>query len=149
MPQACGMFFVTKTNGVNQSPRFRYSHSVTNPVRVLSMRVVSYRLRADSCAIWANQALDSRFRMTRLIRKTADRSFNHSLVSAGVRSGWHERGDSKGRRDAHSAIVWYWRGEGLLTSISLNRQAPKDVELEKRTYFPSWIGSTCMTRALV
>lgn len=39
-----------------------YSHSVTNPVRVLSMRVASYRLRADSCAIWANQALDSRFR---------------------------------------------------------------------------------------
>lgn len=39
----------------------RYSRSATNPVRVLSMRVASYRLRADSCAIWANQALDSRF----------------------------------------------------------------------------------------
>ena len=34
-------------------------------------------------------------------------------------------GVSKGRRDAYSAIVWCWRGEGLLTSISPNRQAPK------------------------
>lgn len=25
----------------------------------------------------------------------------------------------------------------------------KDVELEKRTYFPSWIGPICMARALV
>ena len=41
---------------------FRYSHSVTNAVRVLSMRAASYRLSADSCAIWANQPLDSRFR---------------------------------------------------------------------------------------
>ena len=40
----------------------RYSHSVTNSVRVLLMCAASYRLRADSCAIWANQALDSRFR---------------------------------------------------------------------------------------
>ena len=28
-----------------------YSHSVTNPVRVLPIRAASYRLRADSCAI--------------------------------------------------------------------------------------------------
>ena len=138
-----------------------------------------------------------------------------------------EGGDSEGRRDAYSAIVWYWRGEGLLASVSPNRQAPKalrarwpnrpplrnrrlphramprlkrtrcsasyrifrprrarprsrpscrvnrawrrwrqrlragnpashinpspakDVELEKRTYFPSWIGFACMTRALL
>ena len=40
----------------------RYSHSVTNPVRVPPIRVASYRLRADSCAVWANQTLDSRFR---------------------------------------------------------------------------------------
>ena len=42
-PSCCrraACLLVTKTNGVNQSPRFRYSHSVTNPVRVLSMRVV-------------------------------------------------------------------------------------------------------------
>ena len=38
-----------------------YSHSVTSPVRVLPMCAVSYRLRADSCAIQANQAPDSRF----------------------------------------------------------------------------------------
>ena len=30
--------------------------------------------------------------MTQLIRETAGRSFNHSLVSAGVRSGWLEKG---------------------------------------------------------
>lgn len=84
-----------------------------------------------------------------MIRKTAGRSFNHSLISAGFVAGGVKRGDSKGRRDAYSAIVWYWRGEGLLTSINPNRQAQKDVELEKRTYFPSWIGFTCMTRALV
>ena len=47
----------------NASPEAstRYSHSVTNAVRVLSMRAASYRLSADSCAIWANQPLDSRF----------------------------------------------------------------------------------------
>lgn len=28
MLQARGMFFVTKMNGVNQSPRFSYSHSM-------------------------------------------------------------------------------------------------------------------------
>ena len=81
--------------------------------------------------------------------QNAGRSFNHSLVPPGFVAGGVKRGDSKGRRDAYSAIVWYWRGEELLASISPNRQAPKDVELEKRTYFPSWIGFTSMTRALV
>ena len=87
--------------------------------------------------------------MTQLIRKTAGRSFNHSLVPPEFVADGVKRGDSKGRRDAYRAIVWYWRGEGLLASISPNRQAPKDIELEKRTYCPSWIGFTCMTRALV
>ena len=63
--------------------------------------------------------------MTQLIRETAGRLFNHSRVSAGGRSGWREKGRFKGRRDAYSAIVWYWRGEGLPASISPNRQAPK------------------------
>jgi len=34
--------------------------------------------------------------MTQLIRKTAGCSFNHSLISAGVRRGWREKGWFKG-----------------------------------------------------
>ena len=30
--------------------------------------------------------------MTQLIRETAGRSFNHSQVFAGIRSGWLEKG---------------------------------------------------------
>lgn len=35
------------------------------------------------------------------------------------------------------------------TASRINPSPAKDVELEKRTYFPSWIGFTCMARALV